>query len=303
LKSVPGKSSETTAPGFEDLELRTHYWDDQQARSAFKDFIFSIHGLDFNSWESAGYWDNAYSPYSYFKNGVIVASVCIYLLDAIIDGASTQLVQISGVGTLDAYRRMGLSRKLTELGLEYANKHDLGIFLFADEAAIPYYKSCGFTPLTEYIEIMESDPTDTQLGIVQLNPMLKEDQKKIFAYAKRRTPISSQFSIINPKLFMFHALYFLRENVYEVSDLNCLVCFHREGNTLRIFDIVGEQIPRFDILYPYISEETDYTIEFHFHTDKLGLAKTRRVIIEENNAFSKGNFPVNQPIFPYTSRA
>ena len=90
-----------------DLELRTHYWDDRNALAAFKTFILNIHGLDFSEWESRGYWDHAYTPFSFFDGDTIVASVCVYMLDAVLNGNNTRVAQISGVGTLPDWRRKG----------------------------------------------------------------------------------------------------------------------------------------------------------------------------------------------------
>ncbi|MCF7923339.1 MAG: GNAT family N-acetyltransferase [Candidatus Marinimicrobia bacterium] len=286
-----------------ELELKTEYWHDSQAREAFKTFILNIHGLDFTEWEAQGYWDQVYTPFSYFKDGKIISSVCIYLLDAVIAGRSTRLIQISGVGTHPDWRRQGLSRELTELGLEWARGQHEGVFLFADTPAIPYYQACGFTPLKEYLEVIYGIPTETRPGAIQLDPMLKDQQDKIFEYAQGRVPLSDRFSINNPKLFMFYILYFLKNNIYEIKELGCLVCYKREGNTLSIYDIVAEEIPSFEDLYPYIAVETDHKIKFHFHTDKLGLRNVERERIEHNHAFTRGNFPVNDPVFPYTSRA
>ncbi len=286
-----------------DLEFRSHYWNDPKARSAFKAFILDIHGLDFTTWEQAGYWDARYQPFSFFKDGEVIANVCIYAMDAIISGSNTTLLQISGVGTSEAYRRNGLSRELTERGIESVAKSREGIFLFADEEAIPYYQKCGFTALQEYLEIFYAIPTDPIRGALKQNISQSVDLDKIFNYASNRAPISEIFSVLNAELFMFHALYFLQDHIYEIPELKCLVCYKRTGNSLDIFDILGEQIPEFDTLYPYIARETDHTVKFHFHTDKMGLKNTEKVLLEEHHAFTRGNFPISNPIFPYTSRA
>jgi len=202
-----------------DLELRNNYWEDSEAREAFKTFILDIHGLDFKEWEAHGYWDTAYTPFSYFKNGKIVASICIYLLDAVINGHNAKLVQISGVGTHQDYRRQGLSRELTDLGLEWAKNQHEGIFLFADEEAIPYYLRCGFSPLNETQEYCQIEPVDPKDGIIRLNPSDKEDLDKIYEYAQSRTPLSDKFSVFSSKLLMFHALYTLRNKMYEIPSV------------------------------------------------------------------------------------
>ena len=78
------------------LSLRTGYWDDLAARDAFKEFLITIHGLDLSEWESAGYWDYAYAPFSFFDGEQVVSSVCVYSLRAVIDGEPARVAQLSG---------------------------------------------------------------------------------------------------------------------------------------------------------------------------------------------------------------
>ncbi len=285
------------------LMMKTEYWDDQKALGAFKEFVLKIHGLDFSEWESGGYWDNAYTPFSFFKGDSIVASVCIYLLDAVIDGETTHLAQISGVGTLPEWRRKGLNRQLTDIGLEWAQGRQDGVFLFADTDAIPFYRKCGFRPIDEYVESLELTPVSNCGGAVKLDPGRKYDRGRIYNYAKQRTPVSDRFSVLNAKLVMFHALHGLRNHVYEIPDLECLVFYKRVEGCLSIFDMVGQKIPLLEELYPCIAGENDRVIEFHFYTDKLGIDRTKPRPLLGNNPFVKGAFPVKRPVFPFTSRA
>lgn len=286
-----------------DLALKTAYWDDPKALAAFKEFMLEIHGLDFSEWESAGYWDDAYTPFSFFKGGTVVASVCIYLLDAVIDGEATRLAQISGVGTLPEWRRKGLNRRLTDVGLDWAQGKHSGVFLFADTDAIPFYEKCGFRPIPEYVESVKVTPVVNCGGAVKLDCGRRHDLDRIYEYAKRRAPISNKFSVLNDKLIMFHVLHQLRNDAYEIPDLACVVFFTRATGCLRILDIVGERVPCLEELYPHIADESDRVIEFHFHADKLGLGERRTIPLLGNNCFVRGTFPVQRPVFPFTSRA
>ena len=286
-----------------DFVLKSEYWDQVEARESFKKFIFEIHGLDFNAWESHGYWDKTYTPFSLFKESQIISNVCVYLLDAIIEGKSTKLAQISGVGTHKEWRRQGLSRQLTEEGLNWAfSKHE-GVFLFADEEAIPYYNKCGFSPIEEYLEYLNIPPRSGRPGCIPLDTENLEDLALIYSYALRRSPISNKFSIMNAKLLMFHVLYTLKNKIYEIPDLDCLIFYSRNKDCLSIYDIVSETIPTLEQVLPYIVKKTDKTVEFHFHTDKLGIDQIRSKVLMGNNTFVKDGFPFKRPVFPYTSRA
>ncbi len=285
------------------LKLRTEYWDDPKARGAFKRFLIDIHGLDLSEWESGGYWDEGYTPFSFFDGDEIVSSVCVYSLEAVIDGEAGRLAQISSVGTLPERRLEGLNRRLTDAGLEWARKTHKGVFLFADTEAIHFYNACGFRPIDEYVEFAEAPAATRTDGAVKLDPGEKHDLDKIYKYAEGRAPISDRFSVLNAKLLMFHAMYLLRNDVYEIPDLDCLVFFKREEGCLKIFDIVGERVPLLEELHPYIADESDEIIEFHFHADKLGIDGIKTKPLCGNNPFVIGAFPIDRPVFPFTSRA
>ncbi len=285
------------------LTLKTAYWDDPRARTAFKTFMQEIFGLDFREWESAGYWDEAYTPFSFFEEDRVVASVCIYLLDAVVDGRKTRLAQISGVGTLPPWRRQGLNRRLTEIGLDWAQDRHEGVFLFANEDAIPFYQRCGFEPLPEYVERVPAPTAAHRPGLQKLDCTKQLDRDMIYQYAQRRSPVSDRFAILNPKLVMFHALHRLREHAYEIPELECAVFFTREGGCLRLLDVVGERVPSLDELYPYLKNELDGVIEFHFFSDKLSVHAARLAPWLGDNCFVKAPFPLERPVFPFTGKA
>ncbi len=285
------------------LELKTHYWDDPDAWEAFRTFILDIFGLDFAQWKSCGYWDPAYAPFSFFDGDRIVASVCVYLLDAVVNGKNTCVAQISSVGTLPEWRHQGLSRQLTDTGLQWAQgKHD-GVILFSAEEATSYYKHCGFSPVDEFVETTRVSPVSNRAGAVKLDPGVEQDLDRIYEYARTRVPVSDRFGVLNPKLVMFHVLYRLRECIFEIPDLGCLVFCQRSKRILSIFDIVGQQVPGFEEIYPYVAGEDDAVVEFHFATDKLGLTDISSRKLVGNNPFVRGGFPVDRPVFLFTARA
>jgi len=72
---------------------------------------------------------------------------------------------------------------------------------------------------------------------------------------------------------------------------------------VNVYDILGESIPAFEEIYLYISSDLDKQIDFHFHTDKLGIRNIQTRTLVGNNTFVKGSFPVSNPTFPFTSRA
>jgi hypothetical protein len=105
---------------------------------------------------------------------------------------------------------------------------------------------------------------------------------------------------------MFWCLYFLKDNIYFIEELDTLVLYKRQKNLITIFDIVARKIPPFSEIYPCISHEDDKTAEFLFMTDKINLDGTERTkLTKDNGTHLYGHFPLEDRrfIFPYTSHA
>jgi GNAT superfamily N-acetyltransferase len=281
--------------------LKTGYWKEPAAKAAFKRFAIDIFGLDFAAWDKAGFWDDAFTAFSYFDGDEVVASTCLYLLPAIIDGRVTKLAQISTVGTRAELRGQGLNRQLTDIAMDWANGKHEGVFLFSDEEAGPFYERIGFSPQKEFLEVIDAAGVTARKGAVKLN--IDIDLAKIHDYAKNRAPISNKLSIGNEKLSMFHVLYVLRDVIFEIPELKCLVACKRSEGRLKVFDILGEEIPSWSELQPFIAGAADKEVEFHFHTDKLGIDPVRQIPLLGNLPFVRGVFPVKKPVFPFTCRA
>ncbi len=281
--------------------LKTGYWDDPVAKATFKQFVIDIFGLDFAAWDKTGFWDDAFTAFSYFDGEEMVASICLYLLPAIIEGRDTSLAQISTVGTRADLRGRGLNRQLTDIAMDWAKGKHEGVFLFSDEEATPFYEKIGFTPQDEFIEVIDAASVTTCEGATKLDT--QKHLAKIHAYAKKRAPISNKLSIGNDKLTMFHMLYFLRDMIYEIPELDCLVACKRSEGRLKIFDILSERVPSWSELHPFLTGPDDKEVEFHFHTDKLGLDEVRQIPLKGNLPYVWKVFPVKTPVFPFTSRA
>ncbi len=285
------------------LTLRTAYWDDAAARAAFKRFILEIFSLDFALWERHGYWDDAYCPFSYFSGEQIVASLCVYALEALVAGKPVRLAQISAVGTLPEWRRRGLCRQLTELALPRTAPRPDGIFLFASEMAHPLYTACGFTPLTDHLEQIRAEPMPARKGIVKLDPADPAQLSKVYRYARERCAVSQRFCVHNPQLLMFHALYTLPDQVYEIPELETLLFCDWEEDLLTVYDIVSPQPVPWVELYPWLATPDIRRVRFHFHTDLLALESVEILPRAGNHPFVLAPFPAPAPIFPFTSIA
>ena len=289
-----------------DLVLRQDYWDDLEARRSFKDFLKLIHGLDLSLWESQGYWDYSYRPFSFFnRQGEVVSSVCVYSLDFVLEGQLCRAAQISGVGTLAEERRRGLNRQLTEIALEQILGDHEFIFLFSDDDAIPFYEATGFRAREEHRPHIRVQGRERCPGLRRLDLADRADRELAERFAAQRVAVSSTLGVLSTRLFMFHALYTMNTCTWHLPDLDQLVLFTEDGERLVIHDVVGKRVPTFDELAPYLIAPDTREVAFSFVPDELELEEIDWRPYPGNNLFDRGDLPLGgQPfLFPMTSHA
>lgn len=288
-------------------QFKQSYWNDTQARRAFKEFLQTIHGLDLTSWERAGFWDHKnYHPFSLFdEHGHVVSNICIYSTNLIIEGKSCRGAQFSGVGTLDHLRRKGLNSALTQVALDWAAaEHDF-VFLFAAQDALSFYNQSGFQYISEAQPFVCLKSRPQKQGLVKLDPCDPEHLKMIAKYAHRRAPASHRLGVCSPKLLLFHVLYQLSDGVYQIPDLDILLLMKRQGTELILFDVIGEKLPKFDAICPYISSPAASEISFGFEPDLLEPKDLIWRSGEKNHLHDRNDFPLRgQPfLIPKSAHA
>jgi GNAT superfamily N-acetyltransferase len=285
------------------LTLKTRYWQDEKARQAFIAFVKEIHNADFTRWDAAGYWDDDYIPFSYFEGERLVASTCIYSMPCLVQGEWCKVAQVSSVGTLPEYRLQGLNRRLHKMALEDARSKHRFVFLFSDEDAIPFYRKLGFKSVDDFYPYTHLQGTTPKAGLIKLDLHDTKMLQGVYGLACRRAPVSAVFGNINPKLVMFHTLFSLHEHAYRIADLNTILFMKREEGKIILYDIIAEQMPPFERLYPYISSGSAEEIEYRFSPDLLHLPNIEFRQAQGNDAHVMGDFNLNPFVFPYTGKA
>lgn len=301
------------------LQLRSDYWADAPARAAFKDFIRQLFGIDFESWDAAGYWDDDYHPFSFFTaDGRIVANACVYSMRMVIAGRRVRVGQISGMGVLPEWRRQGLGRQLAETALRWASDHGHQFFmLFSSEEALPFYRSQGFTLTAEHTPVLrlgrESpsaiDAGAAGSGLRPLDLTQPADRALLYRLASGRRPVSEHLGVLNERLLMFRALLPPRgSSAGYIPSLDVAVLFRRRDGVLTLFDVVGPRVPGFAELSPFLHAPGDREVVFWFMTDLLGeltrFGSLEHRLLAGNNLHLRGGSAVVSPfVFPFSAQA
>jgi GNAT superfamily N-acetyltransferase len=265
-----------------------------------------VFGFEFLEWSARGLVDPSYVPVSYLLDGRVIANVSVYSLDMVVRGAPARALQVCTCATLERYRGRGLASELLIYALErFAKAHDF-VFLFSADEAMPLYQRHGFVPVPESLPSVRAPSQARRPGAVRLDVNHPEDLARLVQLAQNRTPVSWLLGVNHAPLLLFHCLHGLRERLCYVPEFDCVVVFaqHEDGR-LTIYDIVGQRLPPFVSLYPYlVGEPAPAVVEFMFLPDRLELTDIDWAPHSGNHLHVLGGSPfAGRVLFPYTSQA
>jgi len=293
-----------------DLTMREGYWHDARAKAAFCRLIRDTFGLDFSAWDTAGYWDDRYCPFTWFdRDGEAVSSVCLYTMNLVVDGRRQVAGQLSAVATRPVWRRRGLAQRLAEEALQRsAGQGHAFQYLFSDDEARSFYRRLGFVAVEEQVTAIDLIGRDPLPGARRLDPAHAVDLALIHRLARERAPVSGKLGVLNDRLVMFYALGPLRDAPWHVEPLDVVVLGSRNAGVLTIFDVIGRRIPALAELYPFLADRLDVRIVVRFEPDQLGDLHALGCVgvqpLTGNNLHVRSDFPLRGPVvFPLTAQA
>lgn len=250
-----------------DLDYHFDYANDVRRQVAFQDFLIDIHGLDLARWEARVGFDPRFVSFSFFEDDRVVASVSIYSIDMLLDGAWKNVAQISSVGTRAEYRRRGLNAELTRRALEWARETGhVGSFLFSDEDAKGFYRKQGFVEVSEWIARLPARARP-RTGARQLD--FDRDEALIRRLVDSRSPVSHRVGVRSPRLDLFHLLYEDAGNMCYVEALDLLVCAEEKDGTLEVYDLIGPTLPPWAEIEPWLTRLRTRNVDLWLTPDLL----------------------------------
>lgn len=282
----------------------SHYFKDPIAKESFERYAIDIFNLDFFRWKEKGLWDDRYVPFSAFDGDKCVSSMCTYICDLIIEGIERRCIQLLTVGTLEAYRKKGIQRRLWTM-IHECYSPECGTFLFTDDSAAGFYEKIGFKRVDEYSEIARLNPSgESDIKFVRLNMDQAEHYDIAYRISKERSFVSRRLGFKALNLLMFMFLYPYRNSGYYLPDLDCIVIAEDAEDRLRIHDIIASKMPAYHELEEFFCIFNKGEVEFLFHTDKLDVPVDRKLKITDDILLVDDNIALpDEPIFPYSIRA
>ena len=275
-------------------------------------------------------WGKTSTPFVRIEGGQIVSHVGVLALPLIIDGKEVSAAGIHAVCTHPDYRKRGYYRAVMSEAVEWWEQHFETAVLFTDSPGL--YEPFGFRVVPEsYFVVSEvaSGPSRTpiadsegylrhteaitpnrrngmghpqQRGLRRLDWSCRDDVALLRRLVRERQPVSNRLGVASEEaVFAFNAV---NMPMWYAEELDTIICFKQEGQTVRIFDVVASKLPTWAELAEYLPAGTD-RVEIYFCPDGLGLESSAGpcAVSGDDVIMVRGPFvPDSQPkMFPRTA--
>ncbi|WP_445477211.1 GNAT family N-acetyltransferase [Lysinibacillus irui] len=287
-------------------ELVFDYRYDESLKASFNDLAIKTFGLDFRDWYNKGYWNDQYIPYSFVKEGKVIANVSISKMSLVINGERLNGIQIGTVMTDENYRNQGLSKQLMRAILKkYEDACDV-MYLFANNTVLDFYPKFGFTRIheSEFSLDLTKKPIQSNKANIQRLTM-EQDFAILENYAKNRQVNSSIVDVEqNESLLMFYFTIVFHHAIYYLEDLEIIVLMEENEGVLNIYDIISIRPFDAETVLASVVKDTTKKVVFYFTPDFAMEGMTATIMPNDDDTLFvlskkpllKGNF-----MFPLTS--
>jgi predicted N-acetyltransferase YhbS len=234
--------------------------------------VFGFGESTLNDFYASGFANPTYTPFTFFQEGLAIANVSMFEMPLLINGQEVSTAGIQSVMTDPEYRGKGLFKQLFERMLTAIDSRYESSFLFT---SIPeLYRPFGFREVKEYFFVVSYKKRTglRETSLRKLDIFNAEDVLVIKAQFNHFTPISHVFSPLShaPSFYlnMFDPYY--NEKLYYSKELEVIIVFEIENNTLKLYDLIGSELPKIEDIVTSIGALVMH-IEFHFHPELFAL--------------------------------
>lgn len=244
-------------------------------RLSFCALALETFGISFEPWYQAGYWTDAYMPYSFEVDGKVVANASANLMTLIIEGLEFSAIQIGTVMTDPAYRRRGLAFELIGKIIDDFKDQVAFFYLATDEEAVALYTKCGFKPIPE-VKYLWQNPIGSGVSLEPISLSLEAliELKMNSALKGAKLEITGDEHIL---AFYYHhgfdkCIYRHNSGVVLLAEVG------DDGKTLTLYDyFVPQNVLNFN-LFDLLESTGAQTVRFAFDVGGLVVGLEKRMI-------------------------
>lgn len=233
--------------------------------------VFHIPVQTLQNFESNGFWDATYKPFSYLQEGQVIANVSMFALPMFIKGEQIYAAGIQSVMTHPKYRRRGLMKQLLGKVLQEIDKQYECAMLFTEKPEL--YEPFGFRVVQQHLMTLLYDKIQSRSSSLRkLDFYNEEDRQLIKEIIQNAQQLSMEFSPLNYQSSFYFNMYDVKwnEKLYYSEKLDALIAFEVKDQVLKLFGVFAQIIPILDDVCAEITEPFT-EIEFYFYPDELGI--------------------------------
>lgn len=212
-------------------------------------------------------WESVSTPFLYVEDGQAVSHVGIIALPLVLLGQAVTVGTIHAVATHPDFRGRGYYRQLMEEVLHYAADRYETLILTTEHPE--YFEPFGFRVIDEQLFTVRCDAAGGTEGFRLLDTHDASDLALLHRLLEVRAPVSQVASPLNEKaIFCFNEGW---RPLYYSLDLDVLACLEQEDTHLKLFDLVGPNIPSLDAVLARIPHRLQ-KVDICFSPDRLGIS-------------------------------
>lgn len=223
-------------------------------------------------------WESVSTPFLVCEGARVIAHVGVIELSLIVLGQQTTVGSIHGVATHPDYRHRGYFRQVMEEALRYCESRYTTLILSTEHPE--YFQPFGFRIVQEHGFTSRLQSTSRKESLRLLNLHDPQDIVLLHRLLETRTPVSQIVGVVNEK-----AVFCFNEGsrpLYYAEDLDVMLCLEQEGSRLKLFDVIGSQIPSLSAIVERISPPVE-EVSICFSPDRLNVGTEAKPYLFEHD--------------------
>ncbi|MBS4175600.1 GNAT family N-acetyltransferase [Bacillus sp. FJAT-49736] len=255
--------------------------------------VFGIHTSTLRDFSNKGLWNDKYIPFTFFDGDRAVANVSAFPLSMNINGKFINCYGIQSVMTDQDYRSKGLMKRLFQMMLDEMNSLYEGAILFTNSPEL--YTPYGFKTIKQYYfkKKLKLNKFKPESSLLKLDPLIELEHLEIINKVfDKKQPLSNVFAPISYLKCLYFNFYnpWIYEKLFFIEEIETILVFEVSDGILKIFDVMGENMPSLEILCSYIPYDF-HSIEFYFHPDMFDVVDGEVIEYQtQNKLMVRGSF-------------
>jgi len=234
--------------------------------TVFSSFGFDISNLVESARKLGAPWETASTPFMRFHDDIAVSHVGVLEIPLNIMGESVTAGGIHAVATHPEYRRRGYYREIMTEVVDYCDRRYETLVLTTSQPEL--YEPFGFRVVEEHKFVTQCDSIGSSDRLRLLNFSDSNDIKLLHRLLETRTPVSNIVGVLPQQEKALFCVNEATRPLYYAEDLDAMICMEIEDTQLKLFDLVGTNIPALDAILARIPQPIKEIIVY-FSPDRL----------------------------------